>query len=243
MKSIFGRLQIIAELLLKGQGSFPLKKLRRWIYWDTEAYGLRRDLSVPFEPAPAKIRLRIRPLQDSDLYKIFGHLAPPSSGEEAYQLYHRLNFLKSGIRTCYVATTEDDQPCYMQWLIAASENEKMKKYFFGLHPPLAPDEALMEDAYTVESFRGQAIMPYAMARIAEQGRELGVRWVITFVNHKNPAAMKGCKRAGFSPFMLRRESWRLFRRRVDFTPLPDGTPYPFELPATAQSGAPATSRT
>jgi len=243
MSSIGGRLRIIAELILKGQVAYPLKKLRRWIYWDTEAFGLRRDLSVPFEPAPAKIPLRIRPLKDSDLTKIFGHLAPPSSGEEAYQLRHRLNFLKSGIRTCYVASTLDEQPCYMQWLITASENEKMQKYFFGLHAPLAPDEALMEDAYTVEAFRGQAIMPYAMARIAEQGKELGVRWVITYVNHKNPAAMKGCKRAGFSPFMLRRESWRFFRRRVSFTLLPEGTPYPFEARAASQPSVPAPSRT
>jgi len=142
-----------------------------------------------------------------------------------------------------VATTLDDQPCYMQWLVGASENEKLQKYFFGLHARLAPDEALMEDAFTVEAFRGQAIMPFAMARIAEKGRDLGVRWAITFVNHKNPAAMKGCKRAGFSPYLLRRETWRLFRRRVVFTPLPEGTPYPFELAVSAQSSEPVPSRT
>ena len=43
MKSIIGRLEIIAELLLKGQWSYAFKRLRRWLYWDTYAYGLRRD--------------------------------------------------------------------------------------------------------------------------------------------------------------------------------------------------------
>jgi len=243
MKSIIGRLEIIAELLLKGQWSYAFKRLRRWIYWDTFAYGLRRDLPAAFEPSPAKIPLKIRPLQDPDIEKLFGSQRSASSGEEAYQLKHRLNFLSSGIRTCYVASTRDDQPCFMQWLVGASENEKLQKYFFGLHAPLAPDEALMEDVFTVEAFRGQAVMPCAMARIAEKGRDIGVRWVITFVNHKNPAAMKGCKRAGFSPYLIRRETWRLFRRRVSFTPLPEGAAYIFEVAVRTESSKSVPSRT
>jgi len=62
MKSIIGRLAIIAELFLKGRSSYAFKRLRRWLYWETHAYGLRRDLTVPFEPSPAEIPLKIRPL-------------------------------------------------------------------------------------------------------------------------------------------------------------------------------------
>ena len=63
-------------------------------------------------------------------------------------------------------------------------------------------------------------MAHAMARIAEEARCLGARWVVTFVGADNVASLKGCRKAGFSPYVERRESWRLFRRRVRCTPLP-----------------------
>src|SRR5438094_862646 len=44
-------------------------------------------------------------------------------------------------------------------------------------------------------------------------------------------ALKGCQRSGFSPYLIRVDSWRLLRRRVTFEPLPPGTPYPFEAAA------------
>jgi hypothetical protein len=67
-----------------------------------------------------------------------------------------------------------------------------------------------------------------MARIAEKARDHGGRRVITFVDHENIPALKGCQRAGFSPYLIRLVLWRLFRRRVSFQPLPPGTPYPYE---------------
>jgi hypothetical protein len=67
-----------------------------------------------------------------------------------------------------------------------------------------------------------------MARIAEKAQNHGARRVITFVDHLNVPALKGCQRSGFSPYLIRVDSWRLFRRRVSFRPLPPGTPYPFE---------------
>lgn len=48
-------------------------------------------------------------------------------------------------------------------------------------------------------------MPHAMAKIAEKGKDLGARRVVTFVAHDNLPALKGCKRAGFSPYLVRRE--------------------------------------
>ena len=132
------------------------------------------------------------------------------------------------IPTCYVALTKDNEPCYMQALIAPSENARLQEYFEGFFPWLRPDEALLEHAFTLETFQGLGIMPHAMARIAEKGRELGARWVITFVIHDNIPALKGCKRAGFSPYLVRREKWRLFRKQLSFEELPSGTPYPFD---------------
>ena len=58
-----------------------------------------------------------------------------------------------------------------------------------------------------------------MARIAEQASDFGAQHVITFVGHSNVASLKGCERAGFAPYVERRESWFLFRQRVRFLPL------------------------
>ena len=241
MRHVADKVRVVAELVLKGRWASAFRRLRRWISWDTLAYGLRRDLSVPFEAPPAKIPLAVRPLRESDIERLVGEQGTALTGDEAFQLKSSLALFRLGIRTCYVATTLDDQPCFLQWLIGSTENERLLKYYKGFHAPLAPDQALMEYGFTLKPLRGRGIMSCALARIAEKGRELGVRWVITYVSQRNPAALKGCKRAGFSPYLLRRESWRFFRRRVSFTLLPAGTPYPFEAPATSQSSEPAPS--
>jgi RimJ/RimL family protein N-acetyltransferase len=140
----------------------------------------------------------------------------------------RLEFFREGIGQCYVATTHEDEPCYMQWLLAATDNSRIQRYFHGGFPTLAADEAMLEYAFTPEAHQGKGIMPAAMARIAEKAGDLGARRVITFVDVENVPALKGCQRSGFRPYLLRRDLWRLFRRRVSFEPLPAGTGYPFE---------------
>jgi len=117
----------------------------------------------------------------------------------------------------------------MQWLIGPSENDKIQAYFKGIFPLLAPDEALLEYAFTPDAYRGQGIMPCAMAQIAERAKAFAARWVITFVDHQNIPALKGCKKAGFVPYLMRKDTWRLFRRRSTFKQLPPETPYPFDL--------------
>jgi RimJ/RimL family protein N-acetyltransferase len=104
----------------------------------------------------------------------------------------------------------------MQWLIPAADNGALQTYFGNLYPTLQPDEALLEGAYTPEAYRGQGIMSAAMARIAQQASEWGARWVITFVDERNEASLRGCLRAGFMPYNRRRERFRLFHRRVVF---------------------------
>jgi GNAT superfamily N-acetyltransferase len=108
----------------------------------------------------------------------------------------------------------------MQWLILPRDNPRIRARWGDLFPPLGPDEALLEGAYTAETHRGRGIMAHAMARIAEQAQCLGARWAITFVGAGNLPSLKGCRKAGFAPYVERCESWRLFRRRVRCTPLP-----------------------
>jgi RimJ/RimL family protein N-acetyltransferase len=210
----------------------PMHELRRRLYSDWLHYGLRRDLTEPFEAPSAKIPLTIRPLRESDLPVLLGMDMEHMSERGPYVRMHRLNFSHERIGQCYVAATVDDEPCYMQWLMSGLENQQIERYFHGIFPTLAADEALLEYAFTPERYQGKGIMPAAMARIAEKAADLGARRVITFVDHENVPALKGCQRSGFRPYLLRRDRWRFLRRRVSFQPLPAGARYPFETEAS-----------
>ncbi len=198
--------------------------------WNSEliSFGLRRDLTVPFAAPPPKIPLSIRPLEEDDISKILDTNAPGITDEEREERMTRLQMLDAGISTCYVAVTEDNTPCFTQWLIGPSDNSKVQAYFKSIFPTLAPDEVLLEGAFTPEAFRGKGIMSWAMARLVEQEAGLGPRSAITFVTRDNIPSLKGCRKAGFAPYVTRREKWSFFLRQVTFTHLPDGTPYPFD---------------
>ena len=208
--------------------SGPAHELRRRFHSDRLHYGLRRDLAEPFAAPSAKIPLTVRLLRQSDLPILLGMDSRQMSERGPYVRMHRLDFSREGIGQCYVAATDKDEPCYMQWLMASRENPRIERYFHGIFPTLAADEALLEYAFTPEAYQGMGIMPAAMARIAEKGADFGARQVITFVDHENVPALKGCQRSGFRPYLLRNDHWRFFRRRVSFQPLPAGARYPFE---------------
>ena len=185
---------------------------------ETFALGLARDLDTPHAAPPAAIPLTVRPLAPGDDLS-FLDPAPGLAAHEARNRTAQRRLLAAGIPTCWVAVGPDDTPCYMQWLILPRDNARIRARWGDLFPALAPGEALLEGAYTAESHRGRGVMAHAMARIAEQARCLGARRVITFVGRDNVASLKGCSKAGFTPWTERQETWRLFRRRVRLAPL------------------------
>lgn len=67
-------------------------------------------------------------------------------------------------------------------------------------------------------------MPAAMAQIAEKGAAVGARYVCTFVGDDNIASLKGCEKAGFSPYLTRTITTRLFNlsKRIVFTDSTNG---------------------
>ena len=208
------------------------RRVRRGFHSDTESYGLRRDLSKTHVPPEPRIPITIRPLIEDDIEAI---LKPPfeASGEDPppdamMERELRRQAFEAGMETCFVAVTEDGRPCYMQWLMTSAQNSLIRDFFGGLFPELRSDEVLLENAFMLETCRGQRIMPWAMYHIAQQGAALGARSAITFVGSDNVPSLIGCRRAGFAPYMLRTQRWRLFRRTVDFTPLPEGSLLPFE---------------
>jgi hypothetical protein len=210
MQNYYGHAQRFLLVVRSGKFAKLARELVKRTFSNSESYLLRRDLTVPFQAAAAKQPIEVRPIRDSDISAILA--ARPG----------RLLILKANIPTCYLATTASGEICYMQWLIGQSELDRFRPFFDGELRDLRKDEVLLEFAYTFEQFRGQKIMPAAMAAIAERGLLSGARYAVTYVQKDNIAALKGCAAAGFSPYMIRNERWRIFSFKESFKSLPNG---------------------
>ncbi len=218
MRGLLTRARDLGRLVLAGNVAKVWWALGYRAYSNSTSIGLRRDLRVPFAGPRAKIPIHIRPLAPGDDFSALDSVPGLSADETFWRLGQR-RLLRSGLQTCYVAIAPEGKPCYMQWIIPASENRRLKSVFGNLYPALQPEEALLEGAYTPEVYRGKGIMGAAMAEIAARAAEHGARWVITFVDANNEASLKGCVRAGFTPYLRRHEKFRLFYRQVAFEPI------------------------
>ena len=231
MGGALARARDLLRLVFTGRGRKMWRAMTYRLYSDSASVGLRRDLQAPCVAPAAKRPFQVRPLTRDDELAWLDVREPSLSDEQVYARLGQARLLRSGIQTCHVAVEPDGSACYMQWLILSSQNDQLRAFFGNLYPRLAPDEALLEGAYTPEAYRGQGIMAAAMAQIAERADQFGVRWVVTFVDESNAASLKGCARAGFVPYLRRDERFRLFRRRVLFTPIA-----PTASPRTTISG-------
>jgi RimJ/RimL family protein N-acetyltransferase len=218
LRGMLSRVRDLGRLVMSGNLAKAWWAIAYRAHSDSISIGLRRDLTIPFTGPKAKIPLRVRPLAPGDDLSALDP-APHLSPDEAFWRLGQRRLLKSGLQTCYVAIAPDGKPCYMQWVIPESQNKRLRAFFGNLYPVLAPDEALLEGAYTPEGYRGKGIMGAAMAEVAQRAADHGARWVITFVDQQNEASFKGCVRAGFAPYLQRREKFRWFRRQIAFIPI------------------------
>jgi len=209
----------LLRLVFSGRGRRMWSAVTYRLYSDSASLGLRRDLRAAHAAPAAKRPIAVRPLTPDDQLSWLDVREAGLSDEQVYARLAQARLLQSGIETCHVAVEPDGKACYMQWLILSNENHRVRSFFGNLYPRLAPDEALLEGAYTPEAYRGQGIMAAAMAQIAERASQFGARWVVTFVDEANVASLKGCVRAGFEPYLRRHERFRLFRRYISFTPV------------------------
>jgi hypothetical protein len=201
------------------------------------SYGLRRDLLNIQKPFKARIPLAIRALQQDDIQHVLPVDDPNLDREERLEIASRREHLQYDIPTPYVAVDlRTDTPCFIQWLMGPEHNDKIQSFFKGRFPILGSNEMLLENAYTPVAYRSKGIMPAAMAMIAERALQLGRRYVITFVLHDNVPSLKGCTKAGFEPYMIRRDTQTLFNlfKRRQFTRIPSSFSFPHEAKRTNQ---------
>lgn len=200
-------------------------RIKLGLYSAFTRYGLCRDLTRPLERPNAKIPIDVRPLQDSDLDALFSLDASANSLEEKLEVAWRRSFVEKGARGGFVAVDKrSETPCYVQWLFSPQQNDFIER--LGGFPALKPGEALLENAYTPPKHRGLGIMAAAMAMIAERATDINARYVMTYVDDKNIASLKGCQRAGFFPELLHRRHRLGFGliTKDRFETLPDGDP-------------------
>ena len=207
MPSLSNASQVAIELLRERNISEFIKRCAGLIYEKRTTYGLRRDLNVPFDAPKAKIPITVREFSESDLAELFPKDQSLLNRKEKIEISTRHAHYKASIERCYVAVDQrSGRPCYFQWLMGPDQNPKIQSFFpKNWFPVLNRDEALLENAYTPASYRGNGIMPSAMAQIAERAAALGCRYIITFVESNNIPSLRGCKKSGFAPYLVRNE--------------------------------------
>lgn len=129
--------------------------------------------------------------------------------ESVHELIQRKWFYESGFHDCYVAKTKNSgEICYMAWLLS-SNTDSIHRNKSKL-PSIKEDEILLENSYTFKKYRGNGIMPSAIARLADLARRDGFKRMITYVRQDNIASLKGCEKVGFHHFDKMRELRLLF---------------------------------
>lgn len=198
------------------------QEIRRRLYSDTIYYVLRRDLTTNADIPEPKIHLTLRKLRQEDIPKLFNVYTQGLSIKEIWERIRILRMIKSGIKTPYVAVTNDNEPCHIAWLIDSGENEKLQSFFHGAIKPLASDEVLFEYVFTLEAYRGLGIQPWRSLKFTEKSAELGARWALGYMKSTNESSLKNARRNAFEPYMIRTDKWRLFHRKTEFKLLNPG---------------------
>jgi hypothetical protein len=194
------KLKIMGTVTRKGGPQELVRRFAKLIYSTSEYYVLRRDLTVPLVPRPqAKVPITIRPLEPRDL--------PQIEAERPDGLL--LGVIRAKLPQCYVALTEAQEICFLQWLVTPEHRDRFRSIRFSEMHMFDDDTVMLEFSYSFRRFRGLGIMAPVVARVAEQDPR--ARWAVTYVERTNIPSLRGCHRAGFYPYQLTYDRWRLFR--------------------------------
>jgi hypothetical protein len=209
----------IFRMVGRGESGVVLKEFRDRLWSNETSLVLRCDLRQHHHAPPPRIPIKLRPMELGDFPSIVAERP------------RRLPVLLDNIPGGYVAVTEAGELAFMIWLVFSSEWPRFERHFKGeIAEPLKADECMLEFAYTFEKFRGLGVMSATMVMIVDEAVKLqpSVRWAYNYIRLGNEASLKGCRNAGFRPYIRREESWRAMRLRQQFVPLRPGSPFPFE---------------
>ena len=221
-------LQILKSLIRNGHLGLICREIRRRIYSNGYFLLLYREITLPSQIPTPKIHVTLRPIKPEDIPRLLDLNQKGMKDEDVQERIRLLRILKSGIRECYVAETDEGIPCHISWWINSSQNPVMKEFYGGGILPLAADEVLVEGAFTLEAFQRLGIQKWRRLKFFEKSLAIGAKRVINYVRYDNRPSLKSCMTAGYKLFMIRKDKWRIFRRSFIFKPVPESTLYPLE---------------
>ncbi len=217
------RVEAALFLLRQGQYKTLLALLWETFFGVADMIVLRLELGSFRSEHLRRYSLTVRTVEPRDAADFFNLNVDGLTGRERRDVAMRTFMLNAGIQTCYVV--EDNRlgkPCFLQWLIPFSENDKLHRVYGEWYPDLRPDEAMIEHAYVMPNYRGNGLLPCATARILEIAREAGVRRIVTFIPTWNTNSLKSFMRLGFTPYLRRtdRKFFGIRLRRMQPAPAP-----------------------
>lgn len=201
-----------------------LRKLGHQIYGSTIfLYYVREHKETRVSPITFPLRTVLASEED---LKEFFEQANRESNDGKYQILTRKWYHERGFGTPYVHKTLDtDEICGIQWLVTDKDIERAG--FKGRFPELKENECLIENAYTLERFRGKGIQ--ASSKMREIMLSMGLIWMKGFVAEDNIPALRLLKRLEgkiFERVLERHILFRVSRKTLErYDP-----PVPFTVP-------------
>lgn len=187
--------------------------LQRQLCQDWTSYGLMRDLRINNPIKRHSASYTVRPYEQQDLEPLLTRDLANANRLERKDILHRYAHLAENIPTCYVVEDQTiGEPVFIQWLMTERSNDSISRFFKGRFPKLSSNEALLENAYIPKHHRGKGVMVQALLAMSEFATAQGFWWLATFVAKDNLPSLKGCLRAGFYPFAIRRDVHLFFHR-------------------------------
>jgi len=95
---LINEFKAMVSLLRAGHFGVLLNNIGRWLHSDSFSFGIRCDLTRPFETPDAKIPLTVRPLEDGDVSVLFDMTAPGIAIQGLGFRTNMLNLLKKGVQ-------------------------------------------------------------------------------------------------------------------------------------------------
>jgi hypothetical protein len=192
--------------------------LRERAWSDTRAFGLACE-AVDAPPARrAKVPVVMQPMDGAVGMQHFTAELGRLTGEAYGDVQVRFQMCANGVRTLYMSLDPDGNAIYAQWLIAPGDEAPLQATVPNQFPNLAPDERLVEGAYTFMAYRRNGAMGDGMHQLLMAARDAGARRVITYVSEADLASLRGCANAGFTLDHVRVTRQRFNVRRARWHP-------------------------
>lgn len=120
------------------------------------------------------------------------------------EILARIQFYEQGFRHCYIVKV-NNKIAYLQWLIYASENHLIRKYYPKIFFPVKENQVIIENAYTFPEFRGMGYLPYVSRLLLKKAQDKDCYSAIGYIKIHKIASLNEFYQMGFKTIRLLKE--------------------------------------